>query len=247
MRFLSIVHLDSDPPGLFADAVLERGHEHDEWWIHTGMPPPGSPEEYDGVALFGGDMAVVEEEQYPFLREEKEHLRALLAAGVPLIGVCLGGQLLADVAGARVTLARRPEIGWYDVELLPGAANDPLFGGLPPRFPSFQWHSWEFDLPQGAVLLALNDLCLQAYRLTHTAWGVQFHPEVKPQKLAEWLEAAKTNSEARRIGFDIDEQQRLSDREIGGWNQLGRTLFSRFVALAEARAEAPVSRARATA
>ena len=249
MRVLSIVHLDSDPPGLFGEVVAARDHEHDEWLIRSGSPPPSDPPEaYDALALFGGDMAVVEEEQYPFLREEKEHLRNAVAQGVPVLGVCLGGQLLADVAGARVTLARRPEIGWYDVELLPAAADDRLFHDLPARFPAFQWHSWEFELPPGAVPLAGNDVCLQAYRLGDRAWGVQFHPEPTPEMLAHWIEAAASHSEARRIGFDVASERAASERNVAQWNRIGRALFSRFLESAEARADATARlQARATA
>lgn len=247
MRFLSVVHLDSDPPGLFADVVRERGHGHDEWWIHRDEGPPAPPEEYDGVAVFGGDMAVVDEEDYPFLRREKEQLRNLLAAGTPVLGVCLGGQLLADVAGARVTLASRPQIGWYEVELLPDAAGDALFDGLPACFPAFQWHSWEFELPYGAVPLARDELCLQAFRLGDGAWGVQFHPEPRPETLVEWIEAARGNAEARTIGFDFEKQRALGERNTASWNELGRTLFSRFVDVAEARAGTRTPRRLATA
>lgn len=245
MRVLSIVHLDGDRPGLFAEAVLERGHVHDEWWIHHGDPAPASPESYDGVALFGGDMAVGDEDAHPWLREEKRHLRRLLRDGTPILGVCLGGQLLADVAGAPVSLAARPEVGWYDIELLPEARRDQLFRGLPERFPSFQWHSWQFALPRGGVPLARNRLCLQAFRLGETAWGVQFHPEPTPEDLAEWLEAARTKDEPRRAGFDFERERALSERNIAGWNEVGRTLFSRFVALAETRTEVPARRATA--
>ena len=245
MRLLSIVHLDSDPPGILGELAAERGHAHDEWWIHAGEPPPGAAEDYDAVALFGGDMAVQEEDAYPWLGWEKEHVRRVLARGIPLFGVCLGGQLLADVAGAAVTRAERSEIGWYDVELAPQARQDPLFGELPGRFPAFQWHSWKFDLPDGAVPLARNDLCLQAYRLGDAAWGVQFHPEVLHGRLWEWLEAAKTNEEAQAIRFDYDAQRALSERNVEGWNAVGRALFGRFLDVAESRASGEPRRALA--
>ena len=236
MRLLSIVHLDTDPPGLLGQVAAERGHAHDEWWIHAGAPPPGAPEEYDAVAIFGGDMAVQDEDAYPWLQWEKEHLRRVLARGVPVFGVCLGGQLLADVAGAAVTRAERSEIGWYDVDLTPDARGDPIFSRLPDRFPSFQWHSWKFDLPDAAVPLARDELCLQAYRLGETAWGVQFHPEVVRAKLWEWLQAARTNAEAQAIGFDYEAERERSERNVGRWNAIGRTLFGGFLDAAERQA-----------
>ena len=245
MRVLSIVHLDVDPPGILDEVAAERGHDHDEWRIHAGFPPPEAPEDYDAVALFGGDMAVQDEDAYPWLQWEKEHVRRVVARGIPIFGVCLGGQLLAAVAGAAVTPAARPEIGWYDVELTSEARGDPLFSGLPSRFPAFQWHSWKFDLPDGAVPLAGNELCLQAYRLGETAWGVQFHPEVVSAKLPEWLEAAKTNPEAQAICFDYETQRALTERNVAGWNAIGRALFGGFLDVAERRAAGEARRALA--
>ena len=238
MRVLSIVHMESDPPGLFGDAVAERGHDHDEWLITTGAPPPRAPREYDAVAVFGGDMNVEDEDRYPWLQDEKGLIRDVLRDGTPVLGVCLGSQVLADAASARVSRVREPEIGWYDVNLTAEARHDPLFRTLPKRFPAFQWHTRQFALPSGAVPLARNPVCLQAYRLNETAWGVQFHPEVKPELMGEWLEAAAVSADAQRIGFDLERERALTERNVEGWNEIGRTLFSRFVAVAEGRVEA---------
>ena len=237
--------MESDPPGLFGDAVAERGHEHDEWLIPTGAPPPRALEEYDAVAVFGGDMNVEDEDRYRWLQDEKGLIRDALDDGTPVLGVCLGGQILADAANARVSRAPAPEIGWYEVDLMAEASGDPLFRTLPMRFPAFQWHTRQFALPSGAVPLACNPVCLQAYRLNETAWGVQFHPEVKPERIGEWLEAAATQADAQRIGFDLERERALTERNVEGWIEIGRTLFSRFVAVAEGRVGARAGRARA--
>ena len=94
------------------------------------------------------------------------------------MGVCLGGQLLAKALGGHVRRLPSPEIGWADVDLTPEAKDDPVFGGLPERFTSYQWHLYHFELPEGAVPLARNERCLQAFRAGRAAWGIQFHAEI---------------------------------------------------------------------
>jgi GMP synthase (glutamine-hydrolysing) len=222
VRVLSLIHQDDAPAGTFADAVRERGAELFEWTASNG-PTPEDPEAFDAVFVFGGAMHVDQGDQHPWLRHEDEVLKALLAADVPTFGVCLGGQLLAKAAGARVGPAPEPEIGWYDVELTPEASADPIFGKLPNRFRALQWHSYAFDLPPGALALAVSPLCLQAYRLGERAWGVQFHPEVSTPILQGWLR----HPEARGRSFDL--------APMASWARLGRGLAERFLALAARR------------
>ena len=96
-------------------------------------------------------------------------LGELLECGTPLLGLCLGGQLVAQAAGAEPGRAPRPEIGWHAVELTAEGGDDPLLGPLAPGFEAFQWHSYEFPLPAGAVALARSDVCLQAARIGERA------------------------------------------------------------------------------
>jgi GMP synthase (glutamine-hydrolysing) len=230
MRVLSLIHQHDAPAGTFADVVRERGAELLEWTGPNG-PPPNDPEGFDAVFVFGGAMHVDQEEQHPWLRHEDEVLKSLLAADVPTFGVCLGAQLLAKAAGARVGPAPEPEIGWYDVELTPEASADPIFGALPDRFRALQWHSYAFDLPPGALALATSPLCLQAYRLGERAWGVQFHPEVNTPILEGWLR----HPEGRGRNFDLAPME--------SWAGLGRGLAARFLTFA---AQLPPRARRAT-
>jgi GMP synthase (glutamine-hydrolysing) len=205
--------------GTFADVVRERGDELLEWTAPNG-PPPEDPEAFDAAFVLGGAMHVDQEEQHPWLLQEHQVIETLLATDVPTFGVCLGGQLLARVAGARVGPVPKPEIGWYEVELSPEAKADPLFGKLPHRFQALQWHSYAFELPPRAVALATSPVCLQAYRLGERAWGVQFHPEVNAPILESWLR----DPEARGKGFETG--------SIESWSRLGRGLAGRFLELA---------------
>jgi GMP synthase (glutamine-hydrolysing) len=215
VRVLSLIHQDDAPTGTFADAVRERGGELTEWNLARGAPPE-PPEAFDAVLVFGGGMHVDQEDQHPWLREEDDLIKGLLAAKLPLLGVCLGGQLIAKAAGAHVGPAPQEEVGWNEVELTPEAAGDPLFAGVPERFDAFQWHSYAFDLPPGGVPLARNSVGLQAYRLGDFAWGIQFHAEVTRAIVEGWLASDRT-------GQQID----LSPMEQ--WAQFGRALADRFL------------------
>src|ERR671931_990198 len=117
MRVLAIVHQPDAGPGVFADAVQDRGAELDSWLIAETESPPGTPASYDAVLIFGGAMHADQEDSHPWLNDEKSLLADLLSREVPLLGVCLGAQLVAEAAGGRAERLREPEIGWYDVAL----------------------------------------------------------------------------------------------------------------------------------
>jgi GMP synthase-like glutamine amidotransferase len=235
MRALAIVHQRDAGAGVFAEALMERGVELDCWLRAETGTPPRDPAGYDAVMVFGGAMNTHQEDRYPWLREEKALLRDLLEQRVPLLGVCLGAQLLAEAAGARPRRASRPEIGWHAVRLSAGAADDPLLGPLRPGFEAFQWHSYEFPLPPGAIPLAHSDVCLQACRIGGAAWAIQFHAEVTTQIVDGWIDDYRSDEDAADLDPDALRQQ--TRHAIRAWNELGRGLCERF--LAAARQEGP--------
>ena len=147
MRVLAIVHEPDAGPGVFGEAVRAHGDELDEWLLPEGGPPPADPAGYEAVMTFGGSMHADQESQHPWLAGEKALLRELIEARVPLLGICLGSQLVAEAAGAPVEAAPEPEIGWFQVELTPEGVADPLLAPLAPRFTAFQWHSYRSPLP----------------------------------------------------------------------------------------------------
>ena len=151
MRALAIVHQGDAGPGVFADAMRSGGVQLDTWLRAEEELPPRDLRDYAAVLTFGGAMHADQESSHPWLADEKALLRELLERGTPLLGVCLGAQLLAAAAGATVGRAREPEIGWHDVEVTAEGAQDPLLAPLAPGFNGFQWHSYEFALPPGAV------------------------------------------------------------------------------------------------
>jgi GMP synthase (glutamine-hydrolysing) len=216
VRVLSLIHQKDATSGVFADVVVARGHELVEWDITQGPP---AADGFDAFLVFGGAVQVDQEDAHIWLKPEGEFIARLLANGRPVLGVCLGSQLIAKAAGAHVGPAKRPEVGWHPVELTPEGERDPVLGSLPRRFDALQWHSYAFDLAQGGVALARNSVCLQAYRIGERAWGVQFHPEVSPEILERWLAHDPRGPEQRQI-----------EREpLPRWNELGRRLAASFL------------------
>ena len=242
MRVLSLVHQPDAASGVFADAAAEAGHELEEWLVPRRRTPPAPLEDYGAVLVFGGAMHVDQEDRHGWLRDELDLLRGLLADGVPLLGVCLGGQLLARALDAPVRRMPSPEVGWFDVALTPEAADDPVFTGLPERFSSFQWHSYAFELPADAVPLARNDRCLQAFRAGASAWGIQFHAEVTDDSVQEWARTSKPEDDG---AVDLPRLAAESRARIAEWNALGKKLCGRFLEVA-ARATRPGETTRAT-
>ena len=227
MRVLAVVHGEEVRSGVFAEPVAAAGHELEEWSI-ARRPSPSLPlADYDAAIVFGGSMHADEEETHPWLRDEEALLRGFLAVGTPVLGVCLGGQLVAHAAGAWVGRVSEPEIGWHEVELMAAAASDPVFAGLPRRFQALQWHYYAFEVPEGAVELARSPVCSQAFRLGDLAWGVQFHPEVTLAMVEQWLE------EPEEVDFDREALRCETHERIEEWNALGRELCAGFLAAVE--------------
>lgn len=232
MRVLAIVHQRDAGPGVFAEAIRSRGVELDSWLQTEDHSPPRDPGDYDAVLIFGGAMHADQEEEHPWLHGERALLAELVERSVPLLGVCLGAQLLAQAAGGEARRAPEPEIGWHGVSLTPEGADDPLLAPLSSGFVAFQWHSYEFSLPTGATPLATSPVCLQAYRLAGPAWGIQFHAEVTPQDAEKWIHEYREDEDAVRIGVDQRSLRERTRYRIGAWNELGRGLCKRFLDLA---------------
>ncbi len=217
---------------MFAEAADALGHELVEWVPSEG-PPPGL-DGFGAAMVFGGAMNVDEEDEHRWLPGEKRFLGGLLDRRMPVLGVCLGAELLAEAAGAEPGRASQPEIGWHEIVLRPEASDDPLLGSLPERLEGFQWHSYEAPLPPGAVPLAESPVCLQAFRLPDGAgWGLQFHAEVTRESLERWLADYRQDPDAVRIGLDPDALRVESARKIDAWNELGRGLCARFLEAAQ--------------
>lgn len=199
-RAIILQHLDREGPGFIADLCQQRGLGVNTVRLDRGASVPAALEIGDVLVVMGGSMGVADiaDARYPFLAREVELLRRVLAKKQPVLGVCLGAQLLAHAAGSRVYPNQRPdalgvlrpwrEVGFGEVTLL-GSDHEPSLVGLPERVPVLHWHGDTFDLPVGSVRLAQNDVCAnQAFRIGRHAFGLQFHVETDAALVRAWAE-----------------------------------------------------------
>jgi GMP synthase (glutamine-hydrolysing) len=228
VHVLSVVHGGDARAELFAAVVDDAGHKLDEWSFAWGTPPQRPLDSYDALLVFGGAMHADQDAHHPWLHEESMWLQQVLSRRQPVLGVCLGVQLLARATGAWVgRMPDGPEIGWHEVELTEAGARDPVVGVLPPRFDAMQWHHYTYGLPAGAVELARSRACTQAFRLGEACWGVQFHPEVTERQLEGWI------ADPHDPPPDRDRLLAETREQIGRWTDLGRTLCTAFLDAAE--------------
>ena len=232
MRVLTIIHQDDAGPGVFAEVP---GAELVPW--KADREPAPAVDGVDAALVLGAAANVEDTQGNPWMAEDLRVVAELLERRVPTLGVCLGAQLVAKAAGGAVKRASEPEIGWYEVALEAAAGDDPLMGALPQRFETFQWHSYVAAPPAGSVTLARSEHCLQAFRLDGApAWGIQFHAEVAAAEARSWTWHYDHDPDAVAMGLDAEALRAENDRRMAGWNELGRGLFSRFLAHSRQRA-----------
>ena len=198
-RAIVLQHTPTEGPERVAELLAERKVALDVRHVYRGDAVPEHVSQGELVVAMGGPMGVgdVDDPRYPFLAREITLLREAIARDRPVLGICLGAQLLAAAAGARVypnlgpgpdgRLAPAREVGWGEIDLI-GAESEPLWAGLPARPLVLHWHGDTFDLPPGAVHLASTPLCRhQAFRLGRRQVGLQFHCELDPTTIGTWV------------------------------------------------------------
>jgi GMP synthase-like glutamine amidotransferase len=213
-KILVFQHIERESPGFIIDYAKDRGIELEllSLWSEYEMPELSR---YDALIVLGGPMGVYEE--YPGKAEEL-HTITNAIGHMPVLGICLGAQLIAHALGARVYPhvvdgKHIKEIGYYDTALTDDGKKSPLFKGLPSEFKVLQWHGDTFDIPEGAVLLAISALCRnQAFSYGDSTYGLQFHSEASPQMVEAW-----TREDAAWVykDFDFNEARTLEEaREL---------------------------------
>ena len=219
----------------FPDAVVEVRHTLDE---HCGVQLP-DPTTVRGAVFMGGPMSVNEADTLQPIADEIAWLQNALSLEVPVLGVCLGAQLIAKAAGAVIKTAPHPEVGVSPVTITD--PHDPLIGHLAPRTYAMHWHGEQFALPAGAVAVAHSaQTDVQMFRLGSRAWGMLFHLEVDNDLLEVWLAEPSMAAEAQRaLGNDYRETLRSGLAALSA--QRARTVFDQFAKQCDRRHTAPVS------
>jgi GMP synthase (glutamine-hydrolysing) len=205
VRVLAFRHVPFETLGAIEPALESRGIAFDYADLYrTGAELPDASR-YDGLIFLGGPMSA--NDPLPYLRTEMAVIDRAVALGTPVLGVCLGAQLIARTLGARVYRNAQREIGWFDIHLAAGAASDPVFSGLRESETVFHWHSDTFDLPVGAELLARSDRTeRQAFRYGRALYGLQFHLEVTPQMIVNWCMEDENCGDMRELNAPPDPQ-----------------------------------------
>ena len=188
------------------------------------------PDDAEALVVLGGGMGVYEQERLPHLRDEMRLLRRCVERGAPVLGICLGSQLLAAALGGSVARAPAKELGFYRVRLTGAARDDALFTGAPLDFVAFHWHGDAFTLPPGAVALAGSTMTpLQAFRFGASAWGVQFHLETDPDLLQAMVDGGA--AELAEAGVEAELLLLQARRELPRIEEIAAGVFARFAAL----------------
>lgn len=231
---LVITHLADRALGLAGRVLAGRGIPLRH--VHLDGERPGL-DEVAGLLVLGGAMGVPDAERYPFLRWELELLERALAEEVPVLGLCLGGQLLARAGGGRVRRMKRPYLGWTRLARLAPAADDPLFGALPAELEVLEWHNDRIEVPPRATPLAETDgPGASVFRIGPSAWGSQIHLELTPAMLHGWLEDAELRRDLVRAGVDPDRLAAEAAHRLPAQGAVTATVFERFADVLERRA-----------
>ncbi len=239
-RILVIEHQRSCDVAFLGERLLSHGAELTVTGPDTGADLPDTLEGFDALVVLGGSMDPDSDDIAPWLPHARALMREALDAELPLLGVCLGAQMLALVGGGTVQPSPTPELGVYDVNFHPTAAADPLFSGLEIRplgqVRSLQWHFLEVtELPAGAVSLASSPRCAnQAFRVGKNAWGVQFHPESHVRTAETWV--AQSPDELARVGGDGEAIIAELAAEVDDIQRVWAEVFDRFLQLVTSRA-----------
>lgn len=200
-KVLVFQHVPYEPLGLLDPLI--RQQKHRIRYVNFGRQPRVQIDvrNYDALVVLGGPMNVGEESVYPHLKREQEYIREAASIGIPILGICLGAQLIAAAFGAAVKPCRTPEIGWYPVELTSSGRQDPVLGCIAQRQQVFQWHGYTFDLPNSSAHLIVGEECAnQGFRIGDNIYGIQFHLEADLSLIQRWLNLPLHQPELDALG-----------------------------------------------
>jgi GMP synthase (glutamine-hydrolysing) len=233
-RLLVFQHVAAEPLGTLDARIRARGHRIRFHNFQRNPDAQPDVDRYRGLIVLGGPMNVEEQDRYPHLTTELKAIEQALRQDKPVLGICLGAQLLAHVLGGPVRRHEQHEIGWYDLHTTGEGRSDPVLGVLGERAPVFQWHGCTWGLPSGAVQLARTETCeQQAFRFGEKAYGFQFHLEADAAMIERWLTITsyREELEAAGLGHDAEQIRASTGQQITQMQPLAESVFNSFLDL----------------
>lgn len=226
---LVLQHVEPENLGIIETALATHGHKPKYVRADLGHKIPETFESA-GLIVMGGPMGVYEEDKYPYLKAEKALIHQAVESKKPVLGVCLGSQLLASALGAKVYPGKQKEIGWHKIKLASDAFDDKLWRGVAHEFVGYHWHGDVFDLPAGAEVLASSDLTpVQAFSYGEKAYGFLFHMEVTETIVEKMVETF--GDELKQAGVNGAQIVAGADKHLAGLSKIGAGVFSRWAAM----------------
>lgn len=231
-KILVLQNADCENLGTFESAIKNKGIGYQYKHLYNFEKVPFDLKGYSGLIILGGPMNVYETKKYPFLVDEERIINEAIKKDIPTLGICLGAQLIAKAAGAKVFAGKKKEIGWYPIVLTESGMNDSLFAGFEKEITVFQWHGDTFDLPLYAKRLAGSELFPnQAFRIGKKIVGLQFHLEVTGKAIYNWMEEYKEELDDLEDYIDSNKIKKDTTEKIENLKKEAEKFYSNFLKL----------------
>ncbi len=233
-KILVCQHVPHEILGTFHPLLKQKGFRIR--YVNFGRHPHATPsiKDYEGLIILGGPMNVDEGEKYPFLNHELYMIEEAMKLDLPILGICLGSQLIAKALGASVSANTNMEVGWKTIEVTEDGKNDPLFSCFQDQETIFEWHYDSYTLPSQATWLAKSTSCpIQAFRFGKKTYGFQFHLEVDQGMIKKWLQDPMhqqflSQSSDQALALEIEKE---SKKRVDTLKALSEKTFSGFINL----------------
>ncbi|MBE9531576.1 MAG: gamma-glutamyl-gamma-aminobutyrate hydrolase family protein [Proteobacteria bacterium] len=233
-KALVLQHVAHEGLGTIYSELVSRKIRAEYVRLYMGQEVPAELDDYSCLIIMGGPMGAYDEEKYPYITDELKLIGQALERDIPVLGICLGAQLMARAAGSVVYQGDTKEIGWYGLSLTADGLKDPLFGELPEEMTVFQWHGDTFDVPEGATLLASSlRFPNQLLRIGKNGYALQFHLEVMDVMVREWIDLNKVELDALKGQIEPRVIIRETGAHIAALKGYGEKVFSAFFDLIE--------------
>ncbi|MEE9165593.1 MAG: type 1 glutamine amidotransferase [Nitrospinota bacterium] len=231
-KILVLQNIGCEDLGTMEAAVKSRNMEYHYIHLYNNDKVPENLYGYSALIILGGSMNVYETKQHPFLVDEERLIHEAIDKKIATLGLCLGAQLIAKTAGAKVIAGKKKEIGWYPVSLTNDGLSDPLFAGFEKEITVFQWHGDTFEIPPGAKRLAESELFPnQAFKIGEKIVGLQFHLEVSEEAVFEWMEEYSKELNSLKDYIDPEKMRKDTTEKIENLKKSAQQFYNNFFKL----------------